>query len=220
MIASLDESTGRVMQTLEEMGIAENTIVVFFSDNGGYGPATSMAPLRGSKGTLYEGGIRVPFAIHAPAILAEPRRDDTPIIGTDLYPTVLEIAGATAPPAQPLDGASLWPLLTESTPLPPRALFWHFPAYLEAYAGTTSPWRTTPAAAIRQGDYKLVEFFEDGRLELYNLRDDVGEINNVAEAMPGTVEALHTLMKAWRDSVGAPVPTEPNPAYEPNSAPD
>jgi arylsulfatase A-like enzyme len=98
--------------------------------------------------------------------------------------------------------------------LEPRTLHWHFPAYLEAYRGMAGPWRTTPAAAIRAGDYKLIEFFETGDLELYNLRDDIGERVNLAAELQDVVEELHQLMTEWRRSVGAPVPTELNPAYE------
>ena len=218
MIESVDESMGRVMSLLDERGLTENTIIVFFSDNGGYGPATSMAPLRGSKGMLYEGGIRVPLAVYAPGLLAEARRDDTPVIGTDLYPTLLAMAGVPLPPDQPFDGVSLRPLLLDATPLPPRALHWHFPAYLERYRDTPGPWRTTPAAAIRQGHFKLIEFFEDNRLELYNLHDDPGEQNNLAETMPNKTLELHALMQAWRADVQAPVPSEANPEYEPDAA--
>lgn len=217
MIASVDESTGRVLRALDEQGLTDNTVVIFFSDNGGYGPATSMTPLRGAKGMLYEGGIRVPMAVYAPSILATPRRDDTPVLGTDLYPTLLEIAGAPLPPTYQPDGLSLWPLLTDATPLPPRALFWHFPAYLEGYRDTPDPWRTTPAAAVRQGDFKLIEFFEDGHLELYNLRDDLGERNNIVEAMPDKARDLYGLMQIWRGALKAPVPSEANPAYDPNA---
>ncbi len=218
MIESVDESVGRVMHMLEERGLANNTIVLFFSDNGGYGPATSMAPLRGAKGMLYEGGIRVPLAVYAPDLLPEARRDDTPVIGTDLYPTLLDMTGTPLPANQPFDGVSLWPLLTGATPLPPRTLHWHFPAYLERYRDTPGPWRTTPAAAVRQGDFKLIEFFEDNRLELYNLRDDLGEQNNLAETMPDKTRELHALMQSWRDSLNAPVPTELNPEYDPNAS--
>ena len=216
MIASVDESVGRVLNTLDERGLTDNTIVVFFSDNGGYGPATSMAPLRGSKGMLYEGGIRVPLAVYAPGLLPEARRDDTPVIGTDLYPTLLAMAGIPLPLNQPFDGVNLRPLLTDATPPAPRALHWHFPAYLERYSNIVGPWRTTPAAAVRQGDFKLIEFFEDGSLELYNLRDDLGEQNNLTETMPEKTQELHTLMQAWRDSLNAPVPTELNPEYDPD----
>ena len=161
----------------------------------------------------------MPLVVHGPGVRAAGRTDATPVIGTDLYPTILEMAGAVLPPGQPLDGVSLLPLLAEKAPPASRALFWHFPAYLEAYRGMSGPWRTTPAGAVRQGDYKLIEFFEDGRLELYNLRDDIGEQNDLADAMPAKRQELHALLQAWRRSVNAPVPSEPNPAYDPQ-APD
>ncbi len=220
MIESVDESVARVLGRLDSLGLRENTVVVFFSDNGGYGPATSMAPLRGSKGMLYEGGIRVPLVIRAPGVQSGSRRDTTPVIGTDLYPTILELAGEQAPPTQPLDGVSLVPLLRGDGPLEDRALFWHFPAYLEAYRGMSVPWRTTPAAAVRQGAYKLIEFFESGRLELYDLEADIGEQNDLAEAMPREVEKLYKRMKAWRQTVNAPVPRELNPDYDPEAIPE
>ncbi|UCC81850.1 MAG: sulfatase [Gemmatimonadota bacterium] len=213
MVASVDESVGRIVARLDEFGLSESTVVFFFSDNGGYGPATSMAPLRGSKGMLYEGGIRVPLVVRWPGNFAPGRQEATPVIGTDLFPTIIEIAGAEMP-AQPLDGVSLLKLLQGAGGLEPRALHWHFPAYLEAYSGMTGPWRTAPAAAIRSGDYKLIESFETGELELYNLRDDIGERANLAAQLPDIVEELHQLTIEWRRSVGAPVPTELNPAYE------
>jgi arylsulfatase A-like enzyme len=117
-------------------------------------------------------------------------------------------------PTQPLDGVSLVSLLQGAAALEPRALHWHFPAYLEAYRGITGPWRTTPAAAIRWGDYKLIEFFETGELELYNLRDDIGERVNLGAELPDVVGDLHQRMIEWRRSVGAAVPTELNPAFE------
>ncbi len=218
MIESVDESVGRVMHKLDALGLADRTVVIVLSDNGGHGPTTSMAPLRGSKGMLYEGGIRVPLAIHGPGLRSAGRRDATPVIGTDLYPTILAMARAPLPPGQPIDGVSLLPVLSEGAPLASRALFWHFPAYLEAYRGMPEPWRTTPAGAIRQGPYKLIEFFEDGRLELYNLHEDIGEQHDLAETMPDKAQELHALMRAWRTAVNAPVPSEPNPDYDPTRA--
>jgi arylsulfatase A-like enzyme len=212
MVESVDEGVGRIVAKLDELSLSKNTVVFFLSDNGGYGPATSMAPLRGSKGMLYEGGIRVPLVVRWPARIA-PGRTKTPVIGTDLFPTILELAGAELP-VQSLDGVSLLRLLRGDGALEPRALHWHFPAYLEAYRGITGPWRTTPAAAIRWGDYKLIEFFETGELELYNLSDDIGERANLTAELPDVVEQLHQLMIEWRRSVGAAVPTELNPAFE------
>lgn len=217
MVESMDESVGRVLAEVEKLGLSGDTVVVFFSDNGGYGPATSMAPLRGSKGMLYEGGIRVPLVIKWPGKTKPGSRSSTPVIGTDLFPTLIGIAGASAPGNQKLDGVNLAPVLTGEGAMMEQPLFWHFPAYLQAYRGINRPFRTRPAGAIRMGDWKLIEFFEDGRLELYNLREDIGETKNLAKAMPEKTAELLARMKQWRGEVKAPIPTEPNPKYDPNA---
>ena len=235
MIESMDRSVGRVMDKLDELGLTDNTVVFFFSDNGGVGgyrklgikdsEITSNAPLRGGKGMLYEGGIRVPLAIRWPgqakANSARPGEGrgrsgicDVPVIGIDFYPTILEIAGVQKPAEQILDGKSIVPLLRGKGSFKRDEIFWHFPAYLQGSEGT---WRTTPAGAVRQGDWKLIEFFEDGRLKLYNLKDDISEKNNLAEKMPNKTELLRRVLVDWRKSVTAPVPTEKNPQYDPNA---
>ena len=206
MIESTDQSVGRVLNRLDTLGLSDNTVVIFFSDNGGAMQATSNEPLRGYKGMLYEGGIRVPLAFNWPAEIAPGRVDDTPVIGIDLYPTLLEISGAETP-NHVLDGMSLMPLLAGTDRLPARSLYWHFPAYLEAPRRFSGPWRTTPAGAIRRGDYKLIEYFEDGRLELYDLRNDLGESTNLADQMPRRVEELYGDLRGWREEVGADLPT-------------
>ena len=124
-------------------------------------------------------------------------------------------AGAPLPETQPVDGLSLIPLLAGAPTLGREALYWHFPAYLEAYAGMEGAWRTTPAGAVRAGEWKLIEFFEDGRLELYHLAEDIGERRDLAALHPEKREELHQLMRDWRRETGAPVPTEPNPLYDP-----
>jgi len=215
MIESVDESVGQILKILDELNLTEKTIIVFFSDNGGYGPVTSMAPLRGSKGMLYEGGIREPLVVRWPGKIPAGSKCDTPVIGIDFFPTFLEILGLSQPPDHPLDGESLVPLLFQTGQLKRNAIFWHFPAYLEAYRDTPGPWRTTPAGAVRQGDWKLIEFFEDGRLELYNLKNDISESRNLAGEMPEKTAELHQLLKDWRKSLNAPVPTELNPKYNP-----
>ena len=226
MIASVDESVGRVRAVLDELGLAENTLVVFSSDNGGVGGyqregiqgggITDNAPLRGGKGMLYEGGIRVPYIFCWRGRIAAGTTCDTPINSVDLYPTLLELAGGTPPADYPLDGVSYARLLTSGgkEPLPREAVYWHFPGYLGAGQGT---WRTTPAGAIRSGDWKLLEFFEDHRLELYNLRNDVGERENLAVREPDRTKQLHAQLVAWRQSVHAPLPTagKPDPAAQP-----
>ena len=222
MIESVDQGVGRLMSTLDRLGLTENTVVIFFSDNGGVGgykewgiqgsEITSNAPLHGGKGMLYEGGIREPCAVRWPAKIT-PGKCDVPVIGLDFYPTLVEIAGAKRPD-QPLDGESIVPLLTRSGTLKRDALYWHFPCYLQGGGGT---WRTTPAGAIRVGDYKLLEFFEDGRLELYNLAKDIGEKTDLAKKMPEKARELHQRLVAWREALKAPVPTKRNPEYDPNA---
>lgn len=220
MIESTDESMGRIMNKLEELGLTENTIVIFFSDNGGHGGTTSNKPLKGAKGMLYEGGIRVPLIIRWPARAPAGVKRKAPVIGIDLYPTLLEAAGVEVK-GRDLDGRSLLPLLQDSPQWESRALYWHFPAYLQGYPGTKYPedlvrgWRAVPSGAIRQGAWKLIEDFETHRVELYHLENDLREQHNLAGQYPGKVaELLHNL-QSWRESVGAPVPEERNPAYEP-----
>jgi arylsulfatase A-like enzyme len=219
MIDSMDQSVGAVCDKLNELGLSGNTVVFFFSDNGGYANATSMAPLRGSKGMLYEGGIRVPMIARWPGRIKAGTVCDVPVIGIDFYPTFLEIAGAAKPANQVLDGESIVPLLKGAGSLKRNAIFWHFPAYLEPYNDSQWPWRTTPAGAVRLGDWKLIEFFEDGKIELYNLKDDIGEKSDLAAAKPAKAKELHRVLLQWRKSVGAPVPTEKNPKYNPDVKP-
>ena len=220
MVESTDESLGRVLDKLAELDLAQNTIVILHSDNGGYGGATSNAPLRGVKGMLYEGGIRVPLVMRWPGHIAQGGRTAVPVHGVDLYPTMLELAGAAPPAGQPLDGVSLTPLFAPDGTLERDALFWHFPAYLQATGKGNSPWRTTPVGAVRQGPLKLLEYFEDGRLELYDLDGDPGETHNLAAQRPEDTARLHALLGEWRTKLGAPVPTAPNPEYVPPPTPD
>jgi arylsulfatase A-like enzyme len=214
MVESVDQSVGRIMARLDELGLTDNTVVFFFSDNGGVFGITSMEPLRGGKGMLYEGGIRVPLVVRLPGRI-KPGSCDTPVIGIDFYPTILEMAGVARPKGHILDGESIVPLLKGGESLKREAIFWHFPAYLEANYGWKGTWRTTPAGAVRKGQWKLIEFFEDGHLELYNLENDIGEQNNLAEKMPEKTNQLHKLLENWRKSIKAPVPTELNPRYNP-----
>lgn len=224
MIASVDQSVGRLLALLDELKLADDTLVIFSSDNGGVGGyeregirgggVTDNAPLKGGKGMLYEGGVRVPYVFRWPGKIAPGRVCDRPINSVGLYPTLLELAGAQATAGYPLDGTSYYRLLTAGEQAAPQRepLFWHFPGFLGAGADT---WRTTPAGSIRWGDWKLLEFFEDGRLELYNLKDDVGEKNNLVQAQPDKVRELHDRLKAWRAEIKAPMPTpnkDPRPA--------
>jgi arylsulfatase A-like enzyme len=163
---------------------------------------TDNAPLRGGKGMLYEGGVRVPWIANWPGII-QPGTSDEPINSVDLFPTLLDLAGAPPPKDTPLDGTSLLPLLLGKPAGDRKPLFWHFPGYL---GSGTDIWRTTPAGAVRAGDWKLIEFFEDGRLELYNLKDDLGEKTNLADLEPAKRDELHKLLEDWRSAVHAPMP--------------
>lgn len=217
MIESVDAGVGRIVARLEELGIRDKTMILFTSDNGGYGPATSMRPLKGYKGTYYEGGIREPFFINWPNVL-KPGSNDTPIINVDVYPTLCEVTGASLP-EQPLDGLSLLPLIRGQTKaFEDRALFWHFPAYLQGYTRIDEQrdpiFRTRPCSIIRAGKWKLHEYFEDGALELYDLSQDVGETKNLAEQLPAKAKELHARLQAWRDAIQAPVPSKPNPRFD------
>jgi len=212
MIESVDENVGRIMESLDRLGLAGNTVVFFFSDNGGVYGITSMQPLRGGKGMLYEGGMRVPMIVRWPDKVRR-RMCDVPVIGIDFYPTILEMANAPKPTGHILDGESIAALLSGGKSLSRKAIYWHFPAYLQANYGWKETWRTTPAGAVRAGDWKLIEYFEDERLELYNLKDDIGEQHNLAKQMPAKTSELHDLVVNWRKSVGASVPREQNPLY-------
>lgn len=221
MIQSLDDGVSRLIQTLKKLKIEENTVVIFYSDNGGYGPATNMAPLKGYKGTYYEGGIRVPLVIKWPKVVNPGSKSSIPVSGVDIYPTLCDIAKAQLPSNQDLDGNSLVPLLKgdDSDQFINRPLFWHFPAYLQSY-GTRNKeqrdplFRSRPCSIVRLGDWKLHEYFEDGEFELYNLKNDVGESNNLAKTNPEKRTELHELLKGWRKNINAPVPTAPNPEYD------
>ncbi|MEZ6059895.1 MAG: sulfatase [Planctomycetaceae bacterium] len=216
MLASVDESVGRVLAKIDELKLTDSTLVIFFSDNGGFGGATSNRPLRGAKGMLYEGGIRVPLIVRWPGITRPGSRCDEPVIGIDLYPTLTEVSGSMTPDGYQLDGKSLVPLLKDpAASLRRDAIFWHFPAYLQGRGDPAGgPFRTTPAGAIRQGDWKLIEWFETGRLELYNLRNDLGEARDLSESQPEKLAELHAAMQRWRADVSAPIPTMPNPDFD------
>lgn len=207
MIESLDQSVGRVLRTLNELGIAHNTVVIFTSDNGGLRlvqegkrvvTATDNSPSRAGKATLYEGGTRVPLLIKWPGVAQPGATSSVPVISSDLYPTLLDLAGLPARPSQHQDGLSLSPLLKGDGSLGREALFWHFPHY---HSGTK------PGGSVRAGDWKLIEFFEDNRVELYNLKDDTGESTNLAAKMPEKATALRKMLHHWRAAVDAQMPT-------------
>ncbi|MGB7342938.1 MAG: sulfatase [Pirellulaceae bacterium] len=227
MIESVDDGVGRIVAALEKSNQTKNTAIVFTSDNGGYGPATSMAPLKGYKGTYYEGGIREPFFVKWPGVVQPGTTCDVPICNVDLLPTFCEIMDGTLPTNQPVDGVSLLPLFkgdaaSSETAFSHRALFWHFPAYLQSYARTNEQrdplFRSRPCTIMRLGDWKLHEYLEDAGsidgLELYNLKTDPGEQTNLADRESVKLTQLHNRMKQWRADTKAPVPTQPNPQYD------
>ena len=176
------------------------------SDNGGLstseGSPTSNVPLRAGKGWLYEGGIREPMMIKWPAVVKPASVCAEPVTSTDFYPTILEMAGLPLRPKQHIDGISLLPLLKGKGTLNRKAIFWHYPHY-----GNQGG---SPGGAVRAGNYKLIEFYEDNRAELYNLKEDIGEKNNLANKMTDKANALHNMLKDWRKKVDAQMPT-PNP---------
>lgn len=199
MVEKLDAALGTVLGQLETLGLAENTIVIFMSDNGGLstseGSPTSNLPLRGGKGWVYEGGIREPCLISWPGVTEPGSVCRQPVISTDFYPTILEMTGLAPKPEQHLDGKSLVPLLGGGETLERDALFWHYPHY--------SNQGGFPGGAIRMGEWKLVERYEDGRVHLYNLSRDTGERHDVAEAEPERVAAMRTRLHAWYWETGA-----------------
>ena len=222
MIESVDQGVGRIVSKLRDLDLLEKTAIVFTSDNGGYGPATSMTPLKGYKGTYYEGGIREPLFIAWPGVVPPGSKSDEPVINVDLYPTFCDITQAQRPKDQIQDGVSLVPILRgDAKSLGDRALFWHFPAYLQSYQRTDGQrdllYRSRPCSIVRAGQWKLHEYYEDGGLELYDLRADIGESNNLAETMPEKASELHGILKTWRQETGAPVPTELNPNHDPEA---
>jgi arylsulfatase A-like enzyme len=211
MLEQLDSAVGRVLAALEKNGIAQRTIVVFMSDNGGLstseGHPTSNLPLRAGKGWPYEGGVREPWIISAPGVTRPGSVCDTPVISTDFYPTLLELAGLPLKPEQHLDGVSLAPLLRGAATQRGKPLFWHYPHYGNQGGA--------PYGAVRDGDWKLIQWYEDGALELFNIRDDISETKNLAAENPQKTQELLAELAAWRSEVQAVMPT-PNPDYQPS----
>lgn len=210
LIYSVDENVGRIMKTLKDLGIANNTIVVFSSDNGGLstaeGSPTSNLPLRDGKGWTYEGGVRVPLIISWPGVTAPGSVCRFPVVNTDFYPTFLDMAGLPQRPQQSVDGVSLTPLLKGEESIDQKALFWHYPHYGDQGGA--------PSAAIREGDWKLVQFYGDDHVELYNLNSDIGERRDLADALPEKTAELLSQLNEWKRQTAAKIPTL-NPYYNP-----
>lgn len=210
MVHSLDENVGRVLRKIDELGIGAHTLVVFSSDNGGFVNSCKLnkglqvadnSPLRSGKGSCYEGGIRVPLIVRGPRVVAG-AECSTPVFSCDLFSTLLDAADVTFTPEGPLDGLTLTPLLQNpASKLDRDALYFHYPHYYPT---------TTPVSAIRKGDWKLLEYYEDGRTELYHLQNDLGEASNRVHGNPELAEQLKSELHDWRKRVGALEP-EPNP---------
>jgi len=212
MIQSVDIAIGNIFNALVETGLSQKTVILFTSDNGPYFPVSTAEPLRGSKGMLYEGGIRVPAFIWHPDYNGKISTSDEPIISIDFFPTLLDIAKIPVPDDKLLDGKSLLPIISGEF-FSREQLFWHFPAYLERYPGVKHIWRTTPAGAMRKGPWKIIEFFESNKVELYNLDDDISEAKDLSQDYPNILNEMISDLHAWRKTTNAPFPTELNPAY-------
>ncbi len=224
MVESMDESFGRVIAKLEALGLSDNTIVIFISDNGGMSAAnfgrpdrvvrptdldaayaTSNLPLRGAKGWLYEGGIRVPLMIKWPGRSQRGAVSSVPVISTDLYPSILEMIGVPARPSQHADGVSLAGLVRGEKQLNRQAIYWHFPHY-------SNHGMQSPGAAIRSGDFKLLEYYENNSVQLFNLREDVSEQRDLSREQPELTQKLTAMLHEWRQNVSAAM-MPPNPDF-------
>ncbi len=217
MLHSLDESVARILAKLKELEIEDNTVIIMTGDNGGAaglpwtnGAPTNNAPLRAGKGSVYEGGIRVPTLVRWPGFTSPGSVSSEPVMHIDYYPTILEMAGVEGNPEhnRSVDGVSLVPILRDpsTSGLGREALFWHYPHYHGGGA--------TPYGAIRAGNWRLVEFYEDNRVQLYNLADDIGETNDLSRTRPAKVEELRGLLHDWRLETQAQMPPR-NPDYRP-----
>ena len=228
--SDLDTGVGILLKKISDLGLEQNTLVVFTSDNGGT-PLSSQEPLRGSKGCYYDGGIREPMIVRWPGVVAPGSRCDVPVINQDFYPTFVEVASAPPPPNTVLDGVSMVPLFKGGTSLNREAIFWHFPGYIDdpVPRGRDQVFRTPPVSVIRKGDWKLHLFHEEWQLdgglaridsnnavELYNLKDDIGEHHKLAASHTAKRDELLDDLLKWMESVKAPMPSQKNPAYAPD----
>jgi len=218
MVENLDTQIGRLIEELKKSGKLENTFILFISDNGGVYTITKQWPLRAGKGSYYEGGIREPMFACWPGKIQRGAKSDVQVTNLDFYPTILEVAGIAKPEFKNLDGQSILPVLTKNETMEERPLFWHFPIYLENGNKETQDllFRTRPGSAVRLGDWKLIQYFENNDIELYNLKDDLGEKNNLAASKPEKVQKMLDLLNEWREQTNAPVPDKLNPEYQTN----
>jgi arylsulfatase A-like enzyme len=215
MIEELDDSVGSLLAKLDELDIADKTIVIFFGDNGGLERSAKQIPLRSGKANLYEGGIREPLIVRWPGVIQQGSVCSEPVTSVDFFPTFLDILGLKNKAEKSIDGISLLPLLQQTGPLNRRAIFWHYPHYHSSSIG--------PCGAVRMGDFKLIEWFDEticgpgNRFELYNLKNDIAEQNNLSKMLPIKTMQLKNMLANWRKKVGAQIMT-PNPDYDPQKA--
>lgn len=207
MIEAVDDSVGKIMNKLRELKLEEKTIVIFTSDNGGLIGVTTNIGLRAGKGSAYEGGVRVPLVIYWKGVVKAGSVCNVPVISADFFPTLIEIAGVTPPANHIIDGESILPLLNGTGKLKRDTIYWHYPHY--------HPGGATPYSAIREGNYKLIEFFEDSHIELYDLATDQAESNDLSKSKPELAARLLKKLQDWRKAVNAQLPS-PNPDYDPN----
>jgi arylsulfatase A-like enzyme len=225
MVEAVDTSVGRVWKSINDNGLAEDTLLIFTSDNGGHGPVTWNAPLKGSKGSFYEGGILTPLCMSWPGKIKPGTVCDTLVTGVDYMPTFADLAGVSPPTTQQLDGVSIVPLM-KGQPIAERAVYWHYPLYLDGrvhtkpiYGTDRMHWRTTPCSLIRKGDWKLIHFFETNTTELYNLKSDPGEQNDLAAEDTEKLSELLSLLQKWQVENDANIPRTLNPDFDPNASP-
>ena len=215
MIEAMDRNVGKVLAEIKALGIANNTLIVFTSDNGGVYNISKQWPLRAGKGSFYEGGIRVPLIVYQQGKYEHREIKHIPVAQLDLFPTFLELADISTK-KRTLDGKSLVSLLNKKEKAYiERPLFWHFPAYLEqGNAETHDPiFRSTPVSVVRKGDWKLIQYYETNTFELFNLRSDISEKKDLSNIEVAKTEAMKSLLSEWQQQVNAPIPTQLNPKY-------
>ena len=200
MIEAMDNAVGKVLNSLDNLNLTDETLVIFSSDNGPFGGVGDASPLRADKGHLYEGGIRVPLIIRWPGKIKPRTLDETPVILTDLYPTILEVSGIDSNVNYPVDGKNLLPLLKERKKLNNRAIFWHYPNFAFHRDNRLG-------SAIREGDYKLLHFYDNDSIELYNLRKDISETNDLSRELPQLALKLKNKLESLLKESGAAMPT-------------
>ena len=216
-LIAVDLSVGRIAAKVDELGIAKNTLIVFTSDNGGLPSVSQLDPLRGSKGSLFEAGVRVPTCMRWTGTIKPQTTCATPITSVDFLPTFTKLAGGQLAITQPVDGTDISPLLYGKE-IDERSIFWHFPLYLQGKGltidvpgGQTYSWRGFPSTSLRRGEWKRIEFHEGDTVGLYNLKDDPGETTNLAASRPDRANRLRAELDHWQAATEAPVPSEPNP---------